>query len=110
MALGGGGERGSDGHSEGEEEEEEVMGSGDGAEEEGVESGDSGVGEEESECEVEEDSEDQELGGGTPSMPWSPLEVGHCWVVDEVTAEDVHPVGKRSTWWMDEIWGVMTGG
>lgn len=94
--LGGGGEGASDGHRKGEEEEEEVVGRGDGTEEEGVEGGDSGAGEEESEAEIAEDGEGQELGGGAPSVALFPLEVGHCWEVDEVVAEAVHCVGSRA--------------
>ena len=96
--LGGGGERASDGHSEGEEEEKKVVGGGDGAEEDGVESGDlgAGAGEEESEGEIAEDGEDQELGGGAPSVALLPLEVRHCWVANEVTAEALHRVGSRA--------------
>ena len=95
--MGGGGDGASDGHSEGEEEKK-VVGGGDGAEEDGVESGDlgAGAGEEESEGEIAEDGEDHELGGGAPSVALLPLEVRHCWVANEVTSEEFHRVGSHA--------------
>ena len=92
--LGGGGEGASDDHRKGKEEEEEVVGGGDWAEEEG---GDLGVGEKVSEGEIAEDGEGQELGGGAPSVALFPLEVGQCWVVNEIMVEAVHRVGARAS-------------
>lgn len=80
--LGESGKGTSDGHDEGEDEENEVVKGGDEAEECGIEGGEMGVVEGESEKEVGEEGYGEEERGGAPCLVGFPLEIGDDWMVN----------------------------